>query len=294
MRKSCTTIIQPIELTDLGGREVKRQASAQIGFIVFLVVLLSPMSAPFAQVEYRPTVLITGSNRGLGFEFAQQYAALDWRVIATARRPDTAEDLRALGDRHKNVIIEQLDVTNESQILSLATKYMAEPIDVLINNAGVGGSPGDPDTPISMDEFQRVLNVNAFGPLRVTQAFLPSVLLSSQKKVAVITSRLGSLTLVPNYTVGSPFDQSLYYSMSKAAVNMGMRRFAMQLKSRDVSIAILHPGPVVTDMLASSGFDLSKAFTPEQSIAGMIKYLDALSPEKSGLFYGHDGVEVPW
>ncbi len=265
-----------------------------MGIIVVLVVLFSPMSAPFAQVEYRPTVLITGSNRGLGFEFAQQYAALDWRVIATARRPDTAEELRELQERHKNVIIEQLDVTDEAQILSLASKYMAEPIDVLINNAGVGGSPGDPDTPINMGEFQRVLNVNAFGPLRVTQAFLPSVLLSRQKKVAVITSRLGSLALVPNYTVGSPFDRSLYYSMSKAAVNMGMRRFAMQLKSRDVSIAILHPGPVVTDMLASSGFDLSKAFTPEQSIAGMIKYLDALGPEKSGLFYGHDGVEVPW
>lgn len=262
--------------------------------VLLLSMLILPFSHSSAQDEYRPTVLITGSNRGLGLEFARQYAAMDWRVIATARRPETAQELRVLQEQYPDLFIEQLDVTDESQLTALAGKYRNEPIDLLINNAGIGGGGADPDTKLDEGTFHQVLSVNTYAPLRVTQALLPSVLLGKQKKISVITSRLGSLTLAPEYSVDSPFSQSLYYSISKAGVNMGMRRFAAQLADRGVSVAILHPGPVVTDMLASSGFDLSKAYTPEESIGGMIKYLDGLGPDQSGEFFGHDGIQVPW
>jgi len=264
------------------------------GMVLSVLVMLQPGPGLYAQDDYRPTVMITGSNRGLGFEFARQYAGNGWRVIATARRPESATDLHKLREQFPNVIIERLDVTDEARIVELAREYANEPIDLLINNAGVGGGAADPDITLDAETFHDVLAVNTFAPLRITQAFLPSVLQSRQKKVAVITSRLGSLTLATNYTVGSPFDDSLYYSISKAGVNMGMRRFALQLADRDVSVAILHPGPVATDMLANSGYDLSKAYTPEQSIGGMIRYLDQLGPERSGEFYGHDGIQVPW
>ena len=150
------------------------------------------------------------------------------------------------------------------------------------------------DTPFEADDFRAILEVNTFAPLRISQAFLDSILQSRQKKIAVITSYLGSIEFAPNTSVDGPFTGALYYSISKAGVNMGMRRLAAQLRNQGVSVAILHPGPVATDMLAATSFDLSQALTPQQSITGMIGYLDRLNLELSGRFFGHDDVEVAW
>ena len=262
--------------------------------VVPLVIMLCPIQASFAQDDYQPTTLITGSNRGLGLEFARQYAGLGWKVIATTRRPEEATELQAIRGQHPNLVVDRLDVMDEAQIGALVMKYGDQPIDLLINNAGVGGRPAHLGTAFEVEDFRFILEVNTFAPLRISQAFLDSILLSRQKKIAVITSRLGSIELAPNTSVDGPFSGSLYYSISKAGVNMGMRRLAAQLKGRGVSVAILHPGPVATDMLASTTFDLSQALTPEQSIAGMIGYLNALDLERSGRYFGHDGAEVPW
>ena len=130
-----------------------------------------------------PVVLITGSNRGIGLEFARQYAEAGWNVIATARSPDAATDLHVLAEEHPRVRIERLDVTDAEQVGTLARKYEAWPIDVLLNNAGVlGSATGQSLTVLDEDEFQRVMAVNAFAPLRVTQAFLDHVARSDQKE----------------------------------------------------------------------------------------------------------------
>ena len=280
-----------------------RQLSKVFASSILILVLMIP--AALAKDPYQPTVLITGSNRGIGLEFARQYAELGWKVIATARRPEAATELHALGKQRPNVIIEQLDVTNESHITALAAQYGGQPIDLLINNAGISNRHAKLDTPYDVKDFRDTLEVNTFAPLRISQAFLDSILQSHQKKIAVLASRLGSIEWAPYAAVDSPFEDELWYAISKAGVNMGMRRMAAQLKGDGVSVAILFPGPTATDMLAAAGIDLSKLQspgqsgvktlqTPEQAVRGMIAFLEKLDLEKSGRFFGHDGEEVPW
>jgi NAD(P)-dependent dehydrogenase (short-subunit alcohol dehydrogenase family) len=131
----------------------------------------------------KPTVLITGANRGIGLEFVRQYSALDWNIIATACNPKKAKKLKALADDDPNIIIEQLDVTDHTRIDWLADIYADQPIDVLLSNAGI--------TPKYVSAFKRVkgvdfsmasksFEVNAVGPLKLSQAFLKHVA-ASQK-----------------------------------------------------------------------------------------------------------------
>jgi NAD(P)-dependent dehydrogenase (short-subunit alcohol dehydrogenase family) len=124
-----------------------------------------------------PTVLITGANRGLGFEFAQQYAADGWNVIATARKPEAANDLQMLAEEYPQVVIEQLDVRDLDMIDALAAKYVEQPIDVLLNNAGLSGNPmpGQIFKRLDYDLFDDFMETNAQGPLTMSEACLKNV-----------------------------------------------------------------------------------------------------------------------
>ncbi len=152
--------------------------------IVGLWLLAAGWANGTAFATDQPTVFITGSNRGLGLEFARQYAARNWNVIATCRDPEHATELKALARERGNVAIERLDVTDDGQIQAVTDKYRGQPIDVLLNNAGIWGSP-DKQTFGKLDfaEQQRVYDVNAVGPLRVTQALINNVAASKQKKI---------------------------------------------------------------------------------------------------------------
>ena len=136
--------------------------NTSVGFAVIGVALLiatvSPLSVARAQDVDAPTVLITGSNRGLGFEFAKQYAAKNWNVIATARNPDAADDLQALAEQYPNVAIEKLDVTDRDMIDALAEKYKDQAIDVLLNNAAILRGP-TPDQPW-VTSLRRLLTIH--------------------------------------------------------------------------------------------------------------------------------------
>ncbi|MEQ9449140.1 MAG: SDR family NAD(P)-dependent oxidoreductase, partial [Rhodospirillaceae bacterium] len=172
------------------------------------------------------TVLVTGSNRGLGYEFAKQYAERGYDVIATCRTPAEADDLKALATQHRNVTIEELDVTDQGEIDALAAKYEGTPIDILINNAGIMGSPADQAIG-SLDYalFRRTMDTNVYGVMAVTSAFRENVKASDQKKVIAITSVAGSMT-GPWENIGGIY----FYRASKAALNNVMRAMGIDLR----------------------------------------------------------------
>ncbi|NKB44476.1 MAG: SDR family NAD(P)-dependent oxidoreductase [Alphaproteobacteria bacterium] len=238
------------------------------------------------------TVLITGSNRGIGLELARQYADLGWNVIATSRTPDDDIDLQTLASKHGNLRIEALDVSDHDQIEALAAKLTDTPIDVLMNNAGILG--GEPDVQtignIDFQSMEQVYKTNAIGPMKMAEAFLEHVAASDQKKIAVITSGTASLTNVRP----SPFYKALYlYRMSKTAINMGYRALSLEVAPQGISVGILAPGVVETRLLQQAGYG-GMGMTTEDSVTGVIRNVENLGPETSGQYILHNGKTVPW
>ncbi len=257
--------------------------------IVFAALALACVSAHTAQAA---TVLITGSNRGIGLEFAKQYAEKGWTVIATSRTPADDTDLQTLAEAHGNVTVEALDVTDHAQIDALAAKYEGTPIDVLLNNAGILGGGREVQTigAIDFESMEWVYKTNAIGPMKMAEAFLEHVAASEQKKIAVITSGTASLANVQ----ASPFYQPLYlYRMSKTAINMGYRALAVELAPRGIHVGILAPGVVETRLLNQAGYG-GRGMTTEESVTGVIRNIENLGPETSGEYIIYTGDTVPW
>ena len=224
----------------------------------------------------KPTVLITGANRGLGLEFARQYAADGWRVIATARNPASADELKALA-----VEVAPLDVADPASIDALAKSLEGQAIDLLINNAGIFPRVSSIEE-IDFDDYSRTLTVNTVGPVRVTRALLPNLRMSERKTVVNITSRLGSIALTDNGVFYG-------YRESKAALNMFTRTLANELKPEGFTCLTIHPGWVQTDMGGANA-----NLTPEESISGMREVIATVGPEKTGTYWSYGGEEVPW
>lgn len=236
----------------------------------------------------QPTVLITGSNRGIGLALTRHYAEAGWNVIATTRKPDKAEELNALAAIHSTVVVEQLDVTDLDRISELATEYAEVAIDVLINNAAVlGDLPGQQYGSLDYDQFQWTMAVNVFGPMAMAEAFEANVAASEQKKILTLTSGLGSLKLM------SKMQGMTYYRISKAGVNMGMRAIRATLINDDIIVALIAPGMVQTQLLADSGYR-GKALTPEESAAGMAIIISELTIADKGTPTNVDGKTIPW
>lgn len=223
-----------------------------------------------------PTVLITGANRGLGLEFARQYKAAGWQVIGTARKPDSATDLKELG-----VTVLQLDVTDDDSVAGLAQNLGDQPIDMLINNAGILPSQNTlQDT--NIETVALILDVNTLGPLRVTQALLPNLADGERKTIVNITSGLGSIAQ-------NQSGRFYGYRESKAALNMLSRTLAAELRGDGFIVVAMDPGWVQTDMGGPNA-----TLTPEQSISGMKSVIDSLTVEDTGTYRRHDGATVPW
>jgi NAD(P)-dependent dehydrogenase (short-subunit alcohol dehydrogenase family) len=233
------------------------------------------------------TVLVTGANRGIGLEFARQYAARGYRVIATARRLEQADELRALQAAHPQVIVEELDVTDFAQIDALAAKYRDQPIDILINNAGVTGEPFQTQVfgRIDYAAFDRVMHVNARAPLKMTEAFIGNVERSRQKKVIAVSSSMGS--------IGKSFGTAYFYRSSKSALNMIMYSLSRDLKARGIVVGLVNPGPTDTDMMALFR-GRAKLRPADVATADMIRNIDALTLENTGAYVQYDGSTLPW
>ena len=226
-----------------------------------------------------PSVLITGANRGLGLEFTRQYAADGWRVFAACRDPAGARDLAAVeGD----VSAETLDVDDGPQVAALANKLSGQPIDVLINNAGIYGPKDVTRDTVVYDAWGQVFRTNAMSPLAVSAAFAANVAQGGQKKIITLSSIMGSIA--ENDSSGD-----FIYRSSKAAVNAVMKSLAGDLKSEGITVVVLHPGWVRTDM---GGPDA--AIEAPESVTGMRAVIAGLKESDSGRFLNYDGTKIPW
>ena len=230
--------------------------------------------------ESNHQVLITGANRGIGLEFCKQYAAHGWNVIACCRNPEAASELTKLANQHKNIQIERLDVSDFSQIDALALQLKDEKIDVLINSAGVyaRGKFGD----IDYDEWAESFKINSMALLKMAEAFVQHVAKSNLKKMAVLTSKMGS---IDDNTSG----ESYIYRSSKTAVNMVMKCLSIDLKPYGISVVTLHPGWVQTDMGGSNAL-----INAQQSVTGLRKVIDDLSLDVTGQFLDYAGKTINW
>lgn len=226
------------------------------------------------------TVLVTGANRGLGLEFVKQYATDGWRVIACCRNPDTAIALQSLAKAHMHISILKLDVADFDAIDQVATSLKNETIDVLINNAGV--YPDSSLDVINVEDWAYAFKINTMAPLKMVNAFKSHLANSAVKKVATLSSKMGSLD---DNTSGG----SYLYRSSKAAVNMVMKSASIDLAPLGISVVTLHPGWVQTDMGGPNGLiDATK------SVDGLRVVIENLSLANTGQFIAYDGKAIAW
>ena len=223
-----------------------------------------------------PTTLITGANRGIGLEFARQYAADGWRVIGTVRDAKAGSGLKKLGAEPHS-----LEVTDRKQIAKLARKLKGTPIDVLFCNAGIVGTRGSAPGRFDYPAWEELFRVNVLGTAAVAEALLENVAASERKVIAMMSSRLGSMA----ETSG----QTLPYGTSKAALNLLAKGLAVTQAGRGIIVVALSPGWVRTDMGGEGA-----ALAPETSVRGLKKVIAGLTPADSGKFLSHDGSAIPW
>jgi len=219
------------------------------------------------------TYLITGANRGIGYEYCRQLQARGETVIAVCR--SASEELQQLGVQ----VEEGIDITSDDSIAGLQTRLGKTAIDVLINNAGVIKRVTLEN--LDFDSIREQFEVNALGALRVTRTFLPD--LKAGSKIVLMTSRMGSIA---DNTSGSSYG----YRMSKVALSMAGKSLAHDLKHRGIAVAILHPGLVQTRMTNFT----AGGITPEESVKGLLARIDDLTLENTGTFWHANGEVLPW
>lgn len=219
------------------------------------------------------TYLITGANRGIGYEYCRQLQARGDKVIAVCR--SASQELTELG-----VQVEQgIDITADASVGNLRERLEATAIDVLINNAGILKRVTLED--LDFASIQEQFEVNALGALRVTHTLLPH--LKSGSKVVLMTSRMGSIA---DNTSGGSYG----YRMSKVALSMAGKSLSHDLKSRGIAVAILHPGLVQSRMTNFT----SSGITPEVAVQGLLRQIEQLTLDNTGTFWHSNGEVLPW
>ena len=257
------------------------------------------------------TIFITGSNRGIGLEFAKQYTLENWDVIASCRNTSQAEELNELSDKHKNLSLMDLDITNNESVDEVVKILDGKPIDLLINNAAYLGPP-DPQKfgAIDYEIFTRSFEVNAIGPIRVTEKLIDNVRSSTTKKIIFLGSAAGSIAqITPPVTLYS-------YRSSKAALHLVVHNLYHELASENIIVSLINPGLVDTrgflDLKPDDPIpeELTKMvpeilirmiqegkipmITTYKSVTQMMKYIDDLTIDTTPLFVNCDGAPMPW
>jgi len=239
------------------------------------------------------TVLITGANRGIGLALTARCLDNRHNVIATCRHPEQATTLQALAQTGAPLTILPLDVTDASSIAALATSLSGQILDILINNAGILSGVRDDATALTQDASQtfgtldengwiKVLRVNTIAPLMVTQALLPNLRKGQTRKIAMMSSKDGSITHMDSHI-------PIAYGTSKAALNAATKILASTLQPEGFTVVAINPGWVRTDM-GTQEADLS----PEESASRVTRIIETLTPEQTGQFLRHTGETVAW
>ena len=223
-------------------------------------------------------VLITGASRGIGAELARQYAAAGDEVIACVRDPDAAP---GLADLDGAVDVRQMDTGDPTSIADAAAAIGDEPIDILINNAGAKGGTRQSLDDLDLEEWHRTFDINTIGPLLIARAFKSNLAASGDGKLMTVTSQLGASTW--------PMGGTYFYSTSKAAVNKVVQTLATDWKDEPITVALVHPGWVRTDMGGPHA-----AIGADESAAGIRELIGNLTKADAGKFYKWNGEIHPW
>lgn len=220
-------------------------------------------------------VVITGANRGIGFELAKLYALKGYAVTAICR--ETSVELEDIADQ----VISGIDLTATKAIeaaSSLVEQLIEGDVDILINNAGIFSNETLDD--LDLARIRQQFEVNAIIPLQLAHALLP--LMVEGSKIINITSRMGSM--------GDNSSGAYYgYRASKAALNAFGKSLAVDVKERGIAVAQIHPGFVQTRMVNFQG-----EISPEQAASGIVARIEALTLENTGSFWHSNGQELPW
>ncbi len=226
------------------------------------------------------TILITGANRGIGLGLVKNYLAHGAHVIATCRSPEKANALKSLDSSPLEIM--RLDVTDQTSIEELLSKLNGRPIDVLINNAGIFGGHPQGLSDCSLADWAHVLKTNTIAPALLTAQLLPNLLAGRLKKIALITSEMGS---IKKNSMGKYY----MYRSSKAALNAVGRSMALDFERNSISVVMIHPGWVQTDMGGANA-----TTTVDDSVNGIVARIDELELNRSGQFVNFRGEELPW
>jgi NAD(P)-dependent dehydrogenase (short-subunit alcohol dehydrogenase family) len=221
------------------------------------------------------TVLVTGCDTGLGVEFARQYAADGHRVIATCLDPARATETSAIKG---NIEVVKLDVTDHTAIEALAQRMAGEPLDILLNNAGIG----NPHPPFGKTDYvlwRRMLETNLIGPMKMAESFVEHVARSELKMMAFVSSRMGSIAL-------NNSGASYGYRSSKSGLNMIVKTLAVDLAPRRICVIALHPGWAATE----PGGRVPVA----ESVAGMRGVIRRAGPHHTGSYVTYHDQPLPW
>jgi NAD(P)-dependent dehydrogenase (short-subunit alcohol dehydrogenase family) len=232
---------------------------------------------------------ISGASRGIGLEFVRQLLARGDTVEAGARVPSEAKQLAALArEAGARLRIHALDVSNTASVKAFAAMVGETPVDVLINNAGIGGK-WNPLISTDFDDMTQVMETNAIGPMRLSSALLPCVLKGGTRKIVHLTTHMASLADNTPAGVYGFAGGAYAYRMSKAALNAGMRTMAVDFREQGLITAVLNPGWVQTEL----GGKMAPTRV-EDSVQGMLRVIDELSLANSGRFLDYQGKDVPW
>ena len=223
------------------------------------------------------TYLISGANRGIGLEMTQQLLAGGHRVVATCRNPATAD---ALSSMQGSLDVHALDVTDDSAVAMLAHKLKGQVIDVLVNNAGMMAERQSVDD-MDYEQWMASFAVNAIAPWRLALAFAPHLAASSKPRLITLTSQMGSVERAGSDRVA--------YRSSKAAANMAMRTLAVEWQARGITVCMLHPGWVRTQMGGGNA-----ALGTTESVSAILQLIETLTHADTGRFLNYDGREIPW
>jgi NAD(P)-dependent dehydrogenase (short-subunit alcohol dehydrogenase family) len=223
-----------------------------------------------------PTILITGANRGIGLESARQFAADGWRVLACCRNPDAASELASLS----GVTVHALDVTDIASVDRLA-QQIADPIDVLLNNAGQSPRPSLEFGSMDYDVWADLFAVNTLAPFKMIEAFHDHLRRSERRVVANVSSLMGSIADTSNGVVP--------YRTTKAALNMVTKALSGNLASDKIIVFSINPGWVRTDMGGPRA-----TVSPQDSAAGIKEVIEGANADASGQFFNWTGETLPW